>query len=51
MKDWNIEDTSTIVAWERASDVYAEQVTGEVRAVVGSELREGNIWEILSCQD
>ncbi|HFI0466355.1 TPA: hypothetical protein ACGOY9_001827 [Streptococcus suis] len=45
MKDWNIEDTSTIDAWERASDVYAEQVTGEVRAVVGSELREGNIWE------
>lgn len=28
-----------------ASAVYAEQVLGEVRAVVGTELRSGNIWE------
>ena len=26
-------------------NVYAEQVSGEIRAVVGSELRPGNIWE------
>lgn len=25
--------------------VYAEQVYGEVRAVVGKNLRKGNVWE------
>ena len=29
---------------------YAKQVSGEIRAVVGKELREGNIWEMLNCQ-
>ena len=27
------------------SGAYAEQVSGEIRAVIGSELRPGNIWE------
>jgi hypothetical protein len=31
-------------AWDLASGAYAEQVSGEVRAVVGAELRPGNIW-------
>ena len=31
-------------AWDMASAAYAEQVSGEVRAVVGTELRPGNIW-------
>lgn len=32
-------------AWDMASAAYAEQVSGEVRAVVGTELRLANIWE------
>ena len=28
-----------------SSGAYAEQVSGEIRAVIGSELRTGNIWE------
>ena len=28
-----------------ASGAYAEQVSGEVHAVIGSNLRKGNIWE------
>ena len=28
-----------------ASGAYAEQVSGEMQAVIGSNLREGNIWE------
>ena len=31
--------------WEDASAEYAKQVYGEIRAVVGKELRAGNIWE------
>ena len=32
-------------AWSLASEAYAEQVSGEIRAVIGAELRPGNIWE------
>ncbi|ADB40277.1 hypothetical protein [Spirosoma linguale] len=32
-------------AWEDVSAAYANQVSGEVRAVVGQQLREGNVWE------
>ncbi len=51
MKDWNIEDTSTIDAWERASDVYAEQVTGEVRALWVVSYEKEIFGKILSCHD
>lgn len=30
---------------EVCTGAYAEQVSGEIRAVIGSELRPGNIWE------
>lgn len=36
---------STMEVWDLASGAYAEHVSGEIRAVIGSELREGNIWE------
>ena len=31
--------------WEEASAEYAKQVSGEVRAVVGKNLRVDNVWE------
>ena len=31
--------------WDLASGAYAEQVSGDVCAVIGAEFREGNIWE------
>ena len=31
--------------WGDVSAAYAKQVTGKVRAVVGTLLRKGNIWE------
>jgi hypothetical protein len=45
MPEWDFNKPDSMKAWDVASGVYAEQVSGEVRAVVGSKLREGNIWE------
>ncbi|WP_392560313.1 hypothetical protein [Orbus mooreae] len=43
--EWNLHDPLSIKAWEEVSEVYATQVSGEVKAVVGTHLRPGNIWE------
>ena len=43
--EWDITNPSSIKAWEDASAAYANQVSGEVRAVIGSKLRTGNVWE------
>lgn len=45
MPEWDFNNPSTMEAWDLASGAYAEQVSGEIRAVIGSELRAGNIWE------
>ena len=45
MPEWDFNKPESMKAWDLASGSYAEQVSGEVRAVVGSELRKGNIWE------
>jgi len=44
MPEWDFNNPDSIKAWEAASAEYAKQVSGEIRAVVGKELREGNIW-------
>ncbi len=45
MPEWNFNDASSMKAWDEVSAAYAEQVSGEIKAVIGKELREGNIWE------
>lgn len=52
LKKYNIEmpiwdDSNPVVVkiWEDVSALYATQVSGEVRAVLGKNLRPGNIWE------
>ena len=45
MPEWDFNNPSTMEAWDLASGAYAEQVSGEIRAVIGAELRTGNIWE------
>jgi hypothetical protein len=42
---WDINNPSSMKACEDVSAAYANQVSGEVRAVVGNQLRPGNIWE------
>lgn len=45
MPERDFNNPSSMDAWDMESDAYVEQVSGEVRAVVGAELRPGNIWE------
>ena len=45
MPEWDFNNPSTMEAWDLASAAYAEQVSGEIRAIIGDELRPGNIWE------
>jgi len=45
MPEWDINNPQSVKAWEAISSEYASQVSGKVRAVIGQELRPGNIWE------
>ncbi|MBE9468859.1 MAG: hypothetical protein IMY72_11165 [Bacteroidetes bacterium] len=47
LPEWDINNPVTVKLWEDVSAQYSKQVTGEVRAVVGKTLREGNIWETI----
>lgn len=42
---WNRHDPESVRFWEDASAAYAENTRGQVTAVIGSELRPGNIWQ------
>ncbi len=45
MPEWNFNNPVSMDAWYMVSASFSEQVSGEVRAIVGTELRLGNIWE------
>lgn len=45
MPVWDGSNPVIVKIWEDVSALYATQVTGEVRAVLGKSLRSGNIWE------
>ncbi len=45
MPDWDPNNQISIKAWEDISAEYATGVSGEVKAVIGNELRPGNIWQ------
>lgn len=42
---WSFDDSPSQEWWSEVSRIYASNAEGEVRAVVGSNLRPGNIWE------
>ncbi|WP_421845684.1 hypothetical protein [Mycobacterium sp.] len=44
---WSFDDPSSQEWWSKVSGMYAENVQGEVHAVVGSNLRPGNVWEAI----
>ena len=45
MPEWDNNNPLVVKLWEDVSGLYANQVSGEVRAVLGKNLRSGNIWE------
>lgn len=45
MPEWDPDNAEVVDTWSRASAVYADGASGEVRAVIGDELRPGNVWE------
>jgi hypothetical protein len=47
MPEWDNNNPIVVKLWEDVSALYANQVSGEVRAVLGKNLRQGNIWETI----
>lgn len=46
LPDWGDgSDPAVVKAWENHSAAYASSVSGDVRAVLGDNLRPGNVWE------
>lgn len=45
MPAWDPNNPNVMKLWEDVSAEYAKQVSGEVRAIIGQQLRPGNIWE------
>jgi hypothetical protein len=42
---WSFDNTAAQEWWSEVSGIYAENVRGEVHAVIGSNLRPGSVWE------
>jgi filamentous hemagglutinin len=45
MPAWDASNPAVVKAWQNISAQYAAGASGSVRAVVGSNLRPGNVWE------
>ena len=44
MPKWDFNDSDAIQAWRDASATYAKQASGEVRAIIGSDINPDGIW-------
>jgi Possible hemagglutinin (DUF637)/Hemagglutinin repeat len=44
---WDVSDPVVVGAWQSASKSFAEGASGSVIAVVGKNLRPGNVWETI----
>ncbi|MHA3702915.1 WXG100-like domain-containing protein [Jatrophihabitans sp. YIM 134969] len=42
---WDADDPQVVAAWTKASEEYAAGVSGDVRAVIGQEIRPGAVWK------
>jgi filamentous hemagglutinin len=45
MPAWDASNPAVVQAWQNISAQYAAGASGSVRAVIGSNLRPGNVWE------
>ena len=44
MPEWDFSDSDAIREWRYASATYAKQVSGEVRAIIGSDINPKGVW-------
>ncbi|WP_231978383.1 hypothetical protein [Mycobacterium sp. E3298] len=42
---WSFDDDAAEEWWSQVSRMYAQNVHGEVHAIIGANLRRGNVWE------
>lgn len=42
---WSFDDPAADEWWSKVSETYAANTRGEVRAVIGPDLRPGNVWQ------
>jgi len=47
MPKWDFDDSASIQAWKDASLYYAEQASGEVKAVIGPGLSQSSVWNTI----
>lgn len=45
MPKWDTNNSDVVKAWKDISADYAKGSSGTVRAVIGKDLRPGNVWE------
>jgi RHS repeat-associated protein len=45
MPTWDSNNPTVVNEWGQMSKEYAEQASGNVRGVIGQDLRPGNVWE------
>lgn len=45
LPDWDYKEPLSVDVWGEMSAAFAEQVSGEVHAIIGAELNPNNIWE------
>lgn len=45
MPAWDASNPTVVKAWQQISAQYASGASGTVRAVIGANLRPGNVWE------
>ncbi|UII79690.1 hypothetical protein [Flagellimonas sp. CMM7] len=47
LPNWDLSNPQSLEAWKEVSKIYAEQASGEVRAIIGKDLRTGSVWEVI----
>lgn len=45
MPEWDADSPDVVRTWGDASAAYAQEANGNVHAVIGDDLRPGNVWE------
>ncbi len=45
LPNWDLANPQSLEAWKEVSKLYANEAVGDVRAIIGKDLRPGSVWE------